>query len=158
MNEEPESSSETDGRSPEKHALLLRFLCDNDVPCPVCGYNLRNLTHDVCPECGQQIALKVGAVSPRFGAFLLFLAPLIMAAGVTLLLSITMLLYRPPPTEDWGWWLIEALGFVGAVIAIWNYWKRTAFLRQCKRNQFGLVGLSWSVVVLLYVISAKFGI
>jgi hypothetical protein len=31
--------------------LLREYLRDRDVPCPSCGYNLRNLMTTVCPEC-----------------------------------------------------------------------------------------------------------
>ncbi len=37
-------------------ALLVAFLTDRDLPCPRCGYNLRGLTGDVCPECGNALA------------------------------------------------------------------------------------------------------
>lgn len=32
---------------------LLEYLAERDVPCPGCGYNLRNLTGALCPECGK---------------------------------------------------------------------------------------------------------
>ena len=28
---------------------LVEFLQDRDTPCPLCGYNVRNLTDNVCP-------------------------------------------------------------------------------------------------------------
>lgn len=29
-----------------------------DVPCPRCGYNLRDMEHSVCPECGDALELE----------------------------------------------------------------------------------------------------
>jgi hypothetical protein len=37
---------------------LRRYLADHDVPCPACGYNLRGLEGEVCPECGDVVALR----------------------------------------------------------------------------------------------------
>lgn len=46
---------------------LARFLAERDVHCPSCGYNLRGLAADRCPECGQTLVLsELG--DPRPGA------------------------------------------------------------------------------------------
>ncbi len=34
---------------------LKAYLADRDVPCPGCGYNLRDSTAADCPECGEQL-------------------------------------------------------------------------------------------------------
>ncbi len=52
--------------------MLLEFLRDHDVVCPVCGYNLRALTRPVCPECRQELVLTVGV--RRLGLAWLFVA------------------------------------------------------------------------------------
>jgi hypothetical protein len=49
---------------------LAQFLADRDAPCPGCGYNLRGLTSDRCPECNQFLVLRVGLAEPRMGWFL----------------------------------------------------------------------------------------
>lgn len=55
--------------------LLLEFLRGNDAPCPVCRYNLRALSRPVCPECGQELVLTVGATHLHLGWLLAALAP-----------------------------------------------------------------------------------
>ncbi|MCA9297894.1 MAG: hypothetical protein KDA28_02440, partial [Phycisphaerales bacterium] len=35
------------------------FLKDHDVACPSCGYNLRDLTSETCPECRFHLELSV---------------------------------------------------------------------------------------------------
>jgi hypothetical protein len=43
-------------------STLAAFLADRDVPCPGCGYNLRGLPSDRCPEC--HAALSVDRLTP----------------------------------------------------------------------------------------------
>jgi ribosomal protein L37E len=38
--------------------LLRRYLEEHDAPCQRCGYNLRGLKSDECPECGLPISLR----------------------------------------------------------------------------------------------------
>jgi ribosomal protein L37E len=37
---------------------LREYLAGRDAPCPRCGYNLRDLKDEVCPECGAPISIK----------------------------------------------------------------------------------------------------
>ena len=48
--------------------FLEKFLQERDAHCPQCDYNLRNLKTDICPECGEQIALRVALVEAKQGA------------------------------------------------------------------------------------------
>lgn len=36
------------------------FLRGRSAPCPKCGYDLRDLTTDTCPECGARLLLRLG--------------------------------------------------------------------------------------------------
>ncbi len=36
---------------------IRQQLAGRDVPCPKCGYNLRDLEHGICPECGHFLEL-----------------------------------------------------------------------------------------------------
>ena len=55
--------------------MLLAFLREHDAPCPLCGYNLKALTRPVCPECGQELVLAVGAARVRLGWLMAAVAP-----------------------------------------------------------------------------------
>src|ERR671921_513984 len=55
--------------------LLLDFLREHEAACPVCGYNLKSLTRPICPECGQELVLAVGAARLRLGWLFAALAP-----------------------------------------------------------------------------------
>jgi hypothetical protein len=65
------SSSKTETISVEQDAafspssLLIAYLSGSDVPCPQCAYNLRNLQGNRCPECGEELVLRVNRADPR---------------------------------------------------------------------------------------------
>ncbi|GAB4385674.1 MAG: hypothetical protein Kow0022_12510 [Phycisphaerales bacterium] len=50
--------------------LLEQYLADRDIPCPGCGYNLRGLTGDHCPECGERLELRLGLADARLSQFI----------------------------------------------------------------------------------------
>lgn len=50
--------------------MLERFVAGRDVRCPGCGYSLRDLKADRCPECGDRIELRVNLSDPRLGLFI----------------------------------------------------------------------------------------
>ncbi|MCZ6835812.1 MAG: hypothetical protein O7G85_08565 [Planctomycetota bacterium] len=69
----------------EGDAVLHQFLADQDAPCPACGYNLRNLAKDNCPECGQAIKLHLqpaGPMAKRSGLILLVFLWLLVSSSV----------------------------------------------------------------------------
>jgi hypothetical protein len=68
--------------------MLREYLLDRDVPCPGCGYNLRALGISTCPECGQEIELRVGLVHPKMAGFIAGLIGLSAGAGFNGLLLI----------------------------------------------------------------------
>lgn len=43
------------GESPSE---LQKYLADRDALCPGCGYNLRGLAGDRCPECARRISIS----------------------------------------------------------------------------------------------------
>lgn len=83
---------------------LAEYLSRRDVSCPGCGYNLRGLVDEHCPECGQdveEVTLRLLSSRPspvrRFlhgGAFELnLLLGVTMFGGVFLLDIDTLLIY-----------------------------------------------------------------
>lgn len=90
----------TQPHSPDDTALLA-FLQSHDIPCPLCKYNLRNLTHPRCPECGRDLKLTVGLTEPVLWRYVLFLTALLLPAGVGLLLWAVLLLASHPEMYHW---------------------------------------------------------
>ena len=57
----------------EEHSeaqLLELLLAARDIPCPVCGYNLRAIASTNCPECGAKLDLRVGSTDLKLGPWL----------------------------------------------------------------------------------------
>jgi hypothetical protein len=84
----------------ESPALLQQFLEGRDVGCPGCGYNLRDLQTDRCPECGEELSLRVGLLEPKQGASIAGLIGLAAGAGMNGLLLgyllIRIAIFRDP--------------------------------------------------------------
>ena len=83
---------------------LRNYLATRDAACPSCGYNLRGLTSDRCPECHQEIALRVSLVEPRLGLFLIGVVGWALGAGFSVLLlmygGIAIMRYGNPSPGD----------------------------------------------------------
>src|ERR1700722_15423623 len=73
-------------------ALLLNFLAGRDVPCPQCEYNLRDLKVRRCPECGEDLVLRVNLAEPKLRIMIAGLIPLSAGAGLNALLLVFMVI------------------------------------------------------------------
>ena len=119
--------------------LLLQFLRARDVPCPSCAYNLRDLTGDRCPECGQEITLRLQLAEPKLAAMLTGLIGLSTGAGfngLLLIYSAIIRFYVPIVTDDSFVWVI-VVGFVlhAVALAAWlRYWKPIRRARPAVRS------------------------
>ncbi|MBP7748076.1 MAG: hypothetical protein KA383_18330 [Phycisphaerae bacterium] len=123
--------------------LLTQFLAGHDTPCPVCRYNLRDLTGDRCPECGAPLQLSVGSMQARFGVFLLAKTPLLMTLALALAIYGICLGEGLPPTHLWSVWATMFLGPLEGLAAVWLYRKRVGFMRRRPAGQWWLVAGIW---------------
>ncbi len=64
--------------------LLIAYLSQRDVPCPACGYNLRQLQRPSCPECGRDLLLSVGVVGGLSNAWITALISALAPAAIGL--------------------------------------------------------------------------
>ncbi|MEW6253410.1 MAG: hypothetical protein AB1716_22435 [Planctomycetota bacterium] len=131
------------GQKTPPRALLVQFLAGRDTPCPVCRYNLRDLTSDRCPECGALLELGVGSLQARFGALVLAITPSVMTLTLALLIYALCLDRGLPPAELWNVWATMLLGPLDAGAAAWLYSRRVWFMRRSRAAQWRLVGLTW---------------
>ncbi len=124
---------------PETDEHLRAYLADHDTPCPNCGYNLRHLTGDACPECGQLVTLGVHLVEPRLGVFIAGLIGLAMSAGFSTLFLVMAGLESltgrsMPPSQIVLYFAVGAVLSLG-LLAVWigkRRWLRS-FSRQGQR-------------------------
>lgn len=131
--------------------LLTQFLAGHDTPCPVCRYNLRDLTGDRCPECGATLQLSVGSVQARFGVFLLAETPLLMTLALALAIYAICLAEGLPQTKLLSVWATMFLGPLEGLAAVWLYRKRTWFMRRAQAGQWRLVAGIWIAHGLFWV-------
>src|SRR5262245_45421734 len=79
---------------------VLAFVRERDIPCPLCGYNLRNLTEARCPECGKELELRVGLVKTFLGAWIATFAACAPLGGLGLIALLITFREGPPPRID----------------------------------------------------------
>ena len=149
-------------REQDNVARLLDFLRGRDVPCPLCGYNLRDLTRPLCPECRHELLLTVGVTRPRFLWFLLAVTPCAfsgIAAGLLLIPMIVQPLMGggPPQPQIFA---LDALGWLSALGGLVLVRYRFAFLRQttnwqrmCTAAVWGIHGLAFlALLTVIFVL------
>lgn len=130
--------------------LLLAFVRDRDAACPSCGYNLRNLTKPICPECEEPLVLKVGGRTYPVRWLLATVAPGIftgVASGIMAVIFLIALIVGPPspffvPLDVilTGSFFLASAAAAGAII-IWN----RRFVRQPQPRQVMWAVLLWVI-------------
>jgi len=68
--------------------FMVEYVASRDVPCPCCGYNLRGLTGTRCPECNEELVLRVGMAEPRIAWFIAGVVGVGMCLGFCALLLV----------------------------------------------------------------------
>jgi len=91
---------------------LALFLTGRDIDCPGCGYNLRDLGTEHCPECRHRLVLTVSLADPpavRFTLAAIALSAWGVAFGLLVVaVLIISALERDAPTGD------------AAVVLLWS--------------------------------------
>jgi len=112
--------------------LLLEFLREHEAPCPLCGYNLKALTRPMCPECGQELVLAVGAARLRFGWLFAAVAPGFFSgiAAVFVLVPIVVVTAVGNGKPPLRFIAVDAFGWCSGVFAIILAANRHRFMAQ----------------------------
>lgn len=147
--------------SPEVDPHLLLFLRGRDASCPGCEYNLRDLTTDRCPECGQSLQLSLRLVEPRQAALIAGLVGLAAGAGLGGLLLVYALIMAlvgrfGSPTAEFV--VINTVGFAAHAVVLWLWVKNWGRIRRAAtRTRWWLVVLCWAMP-LAFIIVFSFAI
>jgi predicted RNA-binding Zn-ribbon protein involved in translation (DUF1610 family) len=100
----------------DSDGLITLFLTDRDEPCPLCGYNLRNLVGNRCPECGDELLLRVNTAEPRLAAAITGLIGISSGAGLNVLLLIYGLIVTLRDRRQSGLVAFFRCNTIGAVV------------------------------------------
>ena len=151
-------------QSQQESELLKQLLALREFPCPVCGYNLRGIESDKCPECGAKLDLRVGSTDLKIGPWLACVLsaalPLGFAVVMTALGAIFSLIYG---LSDAGqFFFLGGLAITYSAVLIVLIRKRRALWSRPRRAQvFFATWLSlacWAVVaIVLAVVSYVYG-
>lgn len=138
-----------DAQGADETQLLLEFLRDRDAACPACGYNLRNLTRPVCPECRETLALTVGYQKPRIGLFVATITPSIFSGICGLIILFPLLTFAGAPLEAV---LLDTFGLSSGLLGLGLFVFRQAFLRQRRVSQMVWAFVTWTIHVLAFIV------
>lgn len=127
--------------------MLRQFVAGRDVSCPACGYSLRDLESDRCPECGEGLVLRVNLVEQKLGLFIACIIGLAVGLGF----NATILAWTGVVTLFGGYRLgidemaspVVSTAALGG--ALWSVLvRRSRFRRLDWRSKAGLVALAWA--------------
>jgi hypothetical protein len=146
MNEAAEQLAPPPGGPATSRAqeLLLEFLREHEAPCPVCGYNLKALIRPVCPECGQELVLAVGAARLRFGWLFAAVAPGFFSGIAAIFLLVPIVGVTVFGTGKLPLFLVavDSFGWCSGVFAIVLAVNRDRFIAQpLARQRWWAVGI-----------------
>lgn len=133
--------------TPRDDELLVTFLAERDINCPRCDYNLRGLTSDRCPECGESLKLNIGLVRPKLKAMIAGLIGLAAGAGLSglLLIYAALVIAFRSHTDFFDTFIItNGTGFalLGGAMAAWLFmWHRLYQLSTTARTLLAI--LAW---------------
>lgn len=137
--------------------FLKQFLAERDTPCPLCEYNLRGLTSDMCPECGSEVQVTVGLTEPRMGAYIAGVVGLAAGLGfdMLMLLWVSVMLIQGRGGPRMSYILPLPLGAAVLGVSLWVWLKRRRAIRQMdagKRRKLvaGCYVLSVGLAVLFF--------
>lgn len=108
--------------------LLTAFLAGREQPCPQCEYNLRDLQGNGCPECGEELVLRVNVAERRQRLLIAGSIGLSSGAGFNGLLIVYAVInaMRFSYSLPAKFWPIIFTGFCifAAITFIWlGYWR-----------------------------------
>jgi hypothetical protein len=119
-------------------SLLLEWVHDRDVACPLCNYNLRGLTVPRCPECGNLLRLSVALAGADVKAWLAMATVVCGSAGMgVLFLCIVMRAGLPHHGLDWA--IIFFMAMIPSPLVLLKFRRR--FLRMSRGSQWLTMGL-----------------
>jgi hypothetical protein len=134
---------------------LISFVSNRDVECPGCGYNLRGLRAGVCPECQQELSLRVGLAEPKNRLWLTALIGAACGLGFNGLLTayavFVFVARRDTVPQDFV--AIVVIGLVFFLVATLVMLRKGRSIRRLSVSaRAGLAVCSWGAVVVSFLV------
>ncbi len=137
--------------APDAADLLLEYLRERDVPCPGCGYDLRDLAQPRCPECREDLALSVGFRKPRFGWLLVTVTPGLFSGICAGLLLIPIFVLSGVNRPPWQILLADGFGWTSGLVALGLIRCRYTFIRWPEGRQRAWGIAAWIIHVAAFI-------
>jgi hypothetical protein len=145
---------------------LAGYLKGRDAPCPGCGYNLRDLIGERCPECGEALTvLSIRYRGPRASLASFCLGGVGLAAGMVVMLGswprvLTLRIMRrgrPPTMDDLRFAMVlgATIGLV-VVAAKWIDWS-DEMTRRPARFRWGWAAACFLTAPLAWLVGRLVG-
>ena len=121
--------------------LVQAYVRERSVRCPSCDYNLRNLTASECPECGQQLCLRIALATPNWAPFIAGVIGLSMSLGFSallLLFAVVIMTIEGSATAEAGTFPAFIVGLIasGVRLGIWLVKSRSLRRHSAVRRWF----------------------
>jgi hypothetical protein len=134
----------------DPEAEVVAFLRSRSVPCPRCGYDLRDIQSARCPECAEPLVLKIGSPRAHFGWLLLAMAPGCFSgvAAVFVLVPIFIGIWHNLPPGDrmpWPGVAADVFGFLSATTVVLMYRHRHRIMSWRVRRQVAFAATIWAI-------------
>ncbi len=133
-------------QGPSEAELLQAWLSSRDVPCPVCGYNLRGLEQPTCPECGETLTLTLTNHPTHLAGYTLGLIGLTLSVLLAALFSIVAFSEHPPTSIV----SVFAAAWLGGWALRWRR-NRKAFGGLPRHKKQEQVVVCWIAAIVFFV-------
>lgn|GEM_PF-1617259 len=134
---------------------VVRYLAVHDVPCDNCGYNLRGLTRDTCPECGwgfDFVALVRARHPVPLHAWAFSVGGWWLAMAALMGLMLARLFWLDEPATNWVMRVMIGPGRRSLLLALAGvalvWWMRTRFWPTMLRDPDVLIKAAWGLMAL----------
>ena len=136
-------------------AEVIAFLAGRSVPCPRCGYDLRDIEAAKCPECAEPLVLKIGSPRARFGWLVIAMAPGCFSgvAAMFVMIPVFVSIWQRLPSGQGAPWPVmvaDAFGFLSAGSVVLMYRQRHRIMGWTARRQGVFAATVWGIHILMF--------
>ncbi len=153
--------------------LLKALLAERDLPCPVCGYNLRAIASTNCPECGAKLDLRVGSTDLKLGPWLIAILALALPLGFVGIYAVLLGVIAAIAPSTFGGFDPVLLAVISVAMAIsaayaavlWrlvrnrrNFWAKPRKAQRRAALLYALIGPGALVLIFVLVSQLNIGL